>query len=337
VLLGAAILLATPAVAKPTAAPPKHDAASKPPAKRPPTKRSPVKKRPAAAVMPHATVDGGWGYLIDKLAADGVDRGRVVAVFRDGRMPEFEGLDFGIVRGGEPRSMYGGFLKSASVTQAQRCRALYDAEFRAAEDRFDVPASVVAALLHVETHCGRNTGNALVFARLARLAMANDPANLQRNLARHCKGIPPALRGDVERRVHVRAHELESVFYPEVLAMFGMVDRTGMDPLSVRGSGSGAFGFPQFLPSSYLRFGVDGNDDGRVSLYDPADAIASAANYLAHHGWRPGIGRAQQRQVIWAYNHSDPYIDTVLALAEALELSQPSRLSLVERSSVVGP
>src|SRR6185369_13282950 len=125
--------------------------------------------------------------------------------------------------------------------------------------------------------------------------------------------------------------ELEGVFYPEVLAMFGLADRTGVDPLDVRGSGSGAFGLPQFLPSSYLRFGVDGDADGRVSLYDPADAIASAANYLAHHGWRPGISRAEQRQVIWTYNHSDPYIDTVLALAADLERAQPSQLSLAER------
>src|SRR6185369_11602712 len=125
--------------------------------------------------------------------------------------------------------------------------------------------------------------------------------------------------------------ELEGVFYPEVLAMFGLADRTGVDPLDVRGSGSGAFGLPQFLPSSYLRFGVDGDGDGRVSLYDPADAIASAANYLAGHGWKGEISRAEQRRAIWAYNHSDAYIDTVLALAEHLERVQPSARSLAAR------
>lgn len=276
-------------------------------------------------------VDGRWDYLIDKLVADGVERGRVVAVFRDPRVGAFEGLDFSLGRHGEARSMYRGFLRPASVAQAQRCRAQYDDELRAAEDRFDVPASVVSALLHVETHCGRNTGTHLVFPSLARLAMANEPANLQRSIARHTKGVPRALTPDVERRVRLRARELEGVFYPEVLAMFGLADHTGIEPLALRGSGSGAFGFPQFLPSSYLRFAVDGNGDGRVSLYDPADAIASAANYLARHGWRPGITRAQQRQVIWTYNHSDPYIDTVLTLAEHIQQTQPSRRSLAQR------
>jgi membrane-bound lytic murein transglycosylase B len=106
------------------------------------------------------------------------------------------------------------------------------------------------------------------------------------------------------------------MFYPEVLATFRLAERLGIDPLGIRGSPSGAFGLPQFLPTSYLRFAVDGNGDGLVSLYDPADAIASAANYLVSHGWRPALTRQQQRQVIWAYNHSAAYIDAVLFLAD---------------------
>ncbi len=284
---------------------------------------------PAWARRP-PTVGGGWDYLFDKLVADGVERARVVAVFRDPRLGGFEGLEFSLDRR-ESRALYRGFLRPASVAQAQRCRVAYDREFRDAEARFDVPASVVSAVLHVETHCGRNTGTHVVFARLARLAMANEPANIRRNVGRHTKGVPRALAPQVERRVRLRARELEGIFYPEVLAMFRLADRTGVDPLAIRGSGSGAFGLPQFLPSSYLRFAVDGNGDGRVRLYEPSDAIASAANYLARHGWRPGITRAQQRQVIWTYNHSDPYIDTVLALAGRIELTQPSRRSLAER------
>jgi membrane-bound lytic murein transglycosylase B len=276
-------------------------------------------------------VDERWDYLIDKLAADGVDRARAAAVFADPRVGSFEGLEFSLERRGEARALYRGFLRPPSIAQARQCRVQYDEELRAAEARFAVPASVVAALLHVETQCGRRTGSHVVFARLARLAMANSPANVQHNIGRQTKGVPRARASDVERRVRLRAHELEGVFYPEVLAMFGVADRTGSDPLSIRGSGSGAFGLPQFLPSSYLRFAVDGNGDGRVNLYDPADAIASAANYLAHHGWRPGIARAQERQVIWTYNHSDPYIDTVLALAARIEQTQPSRLSLAAR------
>jgi membrane-bound lytic murein transglycosylase B len=75
---------------------------------------------------------------------------------------------------------------------------------------------------------------------------------------------------------------------------------------------------PQFLPSKYLQFGADGDGDGRVSLYDPEDAVASCARYLQANGWQPGIDRAGRRRVIWSYNRSSPYIDTVLALADRL-------------------
>jgi membrane-bound lytic murein transglycosylase B len=81
---------------------------------------------------------------------------------------------------------------------------------------------------------------------------------------------------------------------------------------------AGAFGMPQFLPSKYLQFGTDGDGDGRVSLYDAEDAVASCAQYLKSNGWQPGIDRAGRRRVIWTYNRSSPYIDTVLALADRL-------------------
>jgi membrane-bound lytic murein transglycosylase B len=296
-----------------------------------PTSHSHVPHKAHTAAVPAPPLPGGWNPLIDKLAADGVNRSRAVVAFRDPRVGDFVGLEFSPVHGGERPAMYRGFLRPPSVAQAERCRIEYDREFRAAEDQYGVPASVISALLHVETHCGRNTGSSVVLARLARLAMANEPANLQWNIERNTRNVPPGLTPEIERRVRLRAQELESIFYPEVLALFRLADRTGIDPLAVRGSGSGAFGMPQFLPSSYLRFGVDGNGDGRVDLYDPADAISSAANYLARHGWQPGITHAQQRQVIWTYNHSDAYIDTVLMLAARIEQTQPSRRSLAER------
>jgi membrane-bound lytic murein transglycosylase B len=290
----------------------------------------------AAAMMASAVgaskagVGSSWTYLIDKLIADRVDRARVVAVFGDPRLPAFDGLEFSLGRR-ESTARYRGFLRPPSVAAARDCREQYDGELRRAEKRYGVPASVVAALLHVETRCGRNTGAHVVLTRLARLAMANEPANVRENIRRHTKGAPRAQHERIEQRVRQRARELEGIFYPEVLAMFRLADQVGIDEFAVRGSGAGAFGIPQFLPSSYLRFAVDGDGDGRVSLYNHADAIASAANYLAGHGWRRGITRAQQRQVIWSYNHSDPYVDTVLQLAARVQQTHPSRLSLADR------
>lgn len=256
----------------------------------------------------------GWEYLVEKLVADGVDRRTVVRAFSDPRVRPFDGLDFGLYPR-EPKSLYRGFLGPSSVALARRCRATHDRTLRAAERDHNVPAALVAAILHVESGCGRNTGSNVVLWRLARLAMANEPANLRRNIRRHTGGRSHVA---IEERTRERARYLEDTFYPEVLATFQIASRLDIDPLGIRGSGSGAFGLPQFLPRSYLSYGVDGNGDGRVSLYTPEDAIASCANYLAMHGWREGLSRAAQRQVIWHYNRSDAYIDTILALAERI-------------------
>lgn len=258
---------------------------------------------------------GGWDYIVEKLIADGVDRRRVLRAFTDPRVEPFTGIDFGLYPR-EPRSLYRGFTQPSSIALARRCRAQHAETLRAAEREFGVPGSMVAAIIHIESGCGRNTGSHVVLYRLARLAMANEPANLRRNILRHTRGTssPEA----IERLTRERARYLEDTFYPEVLATFQIADKLNIDPLGIRGSGSGAFGIPQFLPRSYLSYAVDGNGDGRITLYDPEDAIRSCANYLAAHGWRPGLTRAQQRRVIWHYNRSDTYIDAVLAVAERL-------------------
>jgi membrane-bound lytic murein transglycosylase B len=262
----------------------------------------------------------GWDYIVEKLVADGVDRRQVRRVFTDPRVEPFDGLQFGLYPR-EPSSLYRGFTQPASVALARRCKAAHEETLQGAQERFGVSASVVAAIIHVESGCGRNTGSDVILFRLARLAMANEPQNLRENIARH--SIDADDPSAIELRTRERGQYLENTFYPEVLATFQLSDKLDIDPLSLRGSGSGAFGMPQFLPRSYLSYGADGNGDGRISLYDPEDAIYSCANYLSAHGWHGGLSRAEKRRVIWHYNRSDAYIDAVLGLADRLDDVSP--------------
>lgn len=258
----------------------------------------------------------GWGSLVEKLVADGVPRATAAGAFADARMPAFSGLIFSVAPR-EPRSMYRQVLRRASVAAAQRCREENASAFEAAERKTGVPAEVVAAILYVETRCGRNTGDSLVLYGLARLAMANEPANLARNIddKAYANGT---FDDETAAQVRARGAKLESMFYPEVRATFTVTAQLGMGPLDLMGSPSGAFGYPQFLPTSYLRFGADGDSDGRVDLDSLHDAAASAARYLAENGWQVGIDHVGQRQAIWHYNRSDAYIDAVLGLSEQL-------------------
>lgn len=69
-----------------------------------------------------------------------------------------------------------------------------------------------------------------------------------------------------------------------------LVDRGWLNP-DARGAAHGEIGQTQFLPANVLRFGVDFDGDGRVDLIrSRADALASTANFLVGHGWRPGAG-----------------------------------------------
>jgi membrane-bound lytic murein transglycosylase B len=77
----------------------------------------------------------------------------------------------------------------------------------------------------------------------------------------------------------------------------------GIDPLSVRGSYAGAFGIVQFMPFNVVPYGVDGNQDGRVDLFDHCDAIPSAANFLLQHGWR----RSRTQALVRYYGARSPY------------------------------
>ena len=258
-----------------------------------------------------------WSDLVEKLVADGVPRAEVVRAFSDPRVPAFDGLPFALAPR-EPQSRYRQFLQPASLARARRCRDRWAAELGRASRSAKVPPEVIAAILHIETDCGGYTGNQVVLHRLARLAMAAEPKNLARNIANHRHTNPRLAKRTVEQKTRERALYLENIFYPEVRATFTISQQQGIDPLAIRGSVAGAFGWPQFLPASYVRFGRDGNDNQRISLFEPADAMYSVAAYLAGHGWRDDLNHAARRRVIWHYNRSDAYIDAVLAVADKL-------------------
>jgi hypothetical protein len=82
---------------------------------------------------------------------------------------------------------------------------------------------------------------------------------------------------------------------------------------NLRVSSAGAVGWMQFLPSSWRRYGVDANEDGRRDPYNPVDAIFSAAHYLQAAGFAN-----DPRAAVFAYNHADWYVDSVFLRARLL-------------------
>jgi hypothetical protein len=76
---------------------------------------------------------------------------------------------------------------------------------------------------------------------------------------------------------------------------------------NLRESSAGAIGWMQFLPSTWQRYGVDADGDGKRDPWDPVDAIFAAARYLHAAGAESSLPNA-----IFAYNHAGWYVDQVI-------------------------
>ena len=120
--------------------------------------------------------------------------------------------------------------------------------------RFAVQPRFVVALWGIETDYGRLTGGFKIIPALATLAY------------------------DGRRSAYFRS---------ELFNALNIVDKDHIDPAMMSGSWAGAMGQTQFMPSSFLRYAVDFDGDGRRDIWTSrADIFASAANYLASIGWR---------------------------------------------------
>jgi murein DD-endopeptidase MepM/ murein hydrolase activator NlpD len=81
-------------------------------------------------------------------------------------------------------------------------------------------------------------------------------------------------------------------------------------------SSAGALGWMQFMPETWLRWGMDGDGDGVADPWNPEDAVYAAARYLAAAGAHDDLSRA-----VFAYNHAQWYVDDVLRLAAVFRKS----------------
>jgi len=128
--------------------------------------------------------------------------------------------------------------------------------FNEVERKYGVPKEYIAAILGIETVYGGNVGKYPVFDTLSTLAFEKNRRNK---------------------------------FFKNELIKFIQLSKTEkFNPKNVKGSYAGAIGLVQFIPSNYKAYGVDFNRDGRITLQQPQDAIASVANYFVKNGWRKG-------------------------------------------------
>ncbi|SEF59288.1 lytic murein transglycosylase [Jhaorihella thermophila] len=144
----------------------------------------------------------------------------------------------------------------AIVAQGRKRKSRTPEFYAALERRYGVSAGILIAIHGMETGFGWFMGDSPVVSAIATLAY------------------------DCRR---------PELFRPHAIGALKLVDR-GSITATTLGARHGELGHTQFLPGNALRYGVDGNGDGRVDLYDVTDALASTANYLRRKGWKRGKG-----------------------------------------------
>lgn len=147
------------------------------------------------------------------------------------------------------------FLTDARIAGGVQFWNTHAALLAHAEETYHVPASMIVAIIGIETNYGRQHGGYRVLDSLATLGF----------------DYPP------------RA----SFFQRELEQFLLMCHEQKLDPTTVMGSYAGAMGAPQFMPDSYRQYAVDFDGDGKRDIWnDWSDIIGSVANFFSQHGWR---------------------------------------------------
>jgi membrane-bound lytic murein transglycosylase B len=252
--------------------------------------------------------------LEKRLVADGFDPERIKSLYQsDDVFFESKGVSLYFLHN-EATLNYKKMTQRSWIQQGRVYMQQQDKALQKALKEYGVDPNVITAIILVETKFGRYVGNQSIISILSTMATLRD-AKPREYLWRQL----PADRRLERRRYDKKADQKSDWAYRELKALLTYSQQHQIDVLNLKGSYAGALGIAQFMPSNILAYGQDGNGDGRIDLFDDADAIVSIASYLKHFGWKPGLKRRQAYKVVYHYNHSKYYVNTILEIADLLE------------------
>ncbi len=150
------------------------------------------------------------------------------------------------------------FIKNDMIERGRAYLAENDKLLSEVEAAYGVEKEIIASILGVETRFGK-------------------------------PGIERYRAFDVLNTAYFLYPRREKFYRGEIIAFLKLCRKEGIDPFSVNSSYAGAFGVPQFIPSSFLNYAVDFDKDGKTDLWNSkGDIFASVANYLKKFGWEKG-------------------------------------------------
>ena len=264
-----------------------------------------------------ATVEPGKEPLSSvqkRLIADGFDPTKIKRIYSRPQVSfEADGVIL-LFTYKEAQVDYGQFTNKWSIRKAKEYIQKNEADLTRIEKAYGVDKKVITAILLVETGLGASVGTRSALNTLSTIAALKDP--MVRN---KLWDLIPDSKKISRKKFEKRAASRSKWAYKELKALLKYSAREEMDPVSIPGSFAGAVGVAQFMPTSILAYGKDGNDDGMVDMLNHVDSMASIANFLKSHGWRPGQSRKKAAKIIHHYNHSSYYVNTILKISSRLK------------------
>ncbi len=244
-----------------------------------------------------ATCGGDFNAFLSAMsreaAASGISRSVIESAFA-GLTPDSAVLDFDRRQHGTFRMSFERYASTrvipARIKRAKQLMQRHAALLARIEREFGVPARLIMAIWTLETDNG--TGD------MGKLPVIRTLATMAHNCRR------------------------SELFQRELLAALQIIQRGDLSPRDFVGAYAGEIGQTQFLPSSYIKYGVDYDGSGHVDLrHSVPDVLASTANLLRKNGWRTGapFGEGTANfEVMREWNRSEVYRKTMVLFAERI-------------------
>jgi membrane-bound lytic murein transglycosylase B len=252
--------------------------------------------------------------LQKRLIEDGLDKNRITELYKRPEVYfETKGVSRFLVHS-EASLNYNQFTSKKSIRNALKYMEQHQKILESVEKTYGVDKEIVTAIILVETRLGMLIGGPSVLNTLSTLAVLAEP-DVRNVFWSKVSKTTRLTREQFEKWVKRKS----SWAYDELKAFLSYTAKENMDPAVISGSYSGAMGIAQFMPTNILAFAKDGNNDESIDIFNHSDAIASVANFLKHYGWYPGIDVKKAYKVIYHYNHSRQYVDTILKVSKILK------------------
>lgn len=284
--------------------------------------------RPApssAPTLPAKAYDmeaGLYAPLVQKLVNDGYPLEELQPLFSPGNDVFYERLTkINLVHREHPNP-YKKMYNDRAITAISEYIDKHQQFFEKIRQEYGVDPGIIGAILYVESRFGRSSGDHPVLYVLSSMTLAPEEWSIQAlidDMDEEFPNLNPSERDDKIDYLRRRAAIKANWAYRELSQLLEIRRSHDIAIQQLQGSWAGAFGIPQFMPSSFKAYAVDGNADGDIDITESYDAIASVANYLYRNGWRGRLTSSKKRKAIWRYNHSQPYVDLIVNLADSVE------------------